>query len=113
MGKYSKIKKEFSFLESEYGFKENMRQKHGSYYYSSWTNLKKDIMILYDDTTDEKVESPIWIRMFDTDSLGLYDDVVDEFRNEFYLKSGKSKERIHYAAEWLKKAIEDKKVLIE
>lgn len=57
MGKYSLIKKAFAFLEAEYGFREFMRQKHGSYYYIAWTNDKKDIMVLYDDTVDDKRES--------------------------------------------------------
>lgn len=41
MRKYLVIKREFSFLESEYGFREYMKQERGSYYFSSFTNGKK------------------------------------------------------------------------
>ncbi len=70
-------------------------------------------MILYDDTIDEKNESPVWIRIYDADCLGTAYDDVDEFRNEFFIPLGSPKERIHYAAKWLKEAIEGKAVLIE
>ena len=36
-----------------------------------------------------------------------------EFKNEFFIKSGSYKERIHCAAEWLKNAIENKTVKVE
>lgn len=112
MGRYSIIKKEFAFLESEYGFKKYMKQKHGAYYYIAWTNEKKDIMVLYDDRIDEKIESPVWIRIHDADSLGTAYDDVDEFRDEFAIQSGTPRERIHCASEWLKIAIANKVVTI-
>ena len=47
------------------------------------------------------------------DSLGTFYDEVEEFKNEFFIKSGSYKERIHCAAEWLKNAIENKTVKVE
>lgn len=113
MGRYSIIKKEFAFLESEYGFKKYMKQRYGAYYYIAWTNEKKDIMVLYDDRIDERTESPVWIRIYDADSLGTAYDDVDEFRNEFTMQSGSPRERIRSAARWLREAIENKIVLID
>ena len=107
------MKREFAFLETAYGFQQYMKQRSGSYYYSAWTNEHKKIKVLYDDTVDEKIESPIWIRVYDADSLGTAYDDVDEYRSEFYMVSGSPKERIQCAAAWLKKAIEDKIVKIE
>ena len=52
MGRYAILKKEFSFLEVEYGFEGNIRQEHGDYYFITWTNGKRNIMVLYDDQTD-------------------------------------------------------------
>ena len=105
MGKYSLIKKAFAFLEAEYGFSEFMRQKHGSYYYIACTNDKKDIMVLYDDTVDDKRESPVRIRIYDADCFGTAYDDVAEFRNEFITLTGTPKDRIVCAAEWLRTAI--------
>lgn len=113
MGRYSVIKNEFAFLESEYGFQKYMKQKHGAYYYLAWRNQKKNIMVLYDDRIDERVENPVWIRVYDADSLGTAYDDVDEFKNEFAIQSGSPRERIQRAAEWLKKAIGDKTIMIE
>lgn len=113
MGRYSTIKKEFAFLESEYGFEKYMEQKHGAYYYLAWINARKKIMVLYDDRINEKEESPVWIRIYDADSLGTAYDDVDEFRDEFAIQSGSPKERIRRAAEWLRKAIKCKTVIIE
>ena len=113
MGKYSIIKNEFSFLESKYGFAAFMRQKHGSYYYVTWSNGKKDIMVLYDDQANEQEESPVWIRIYDADCFGTAYDDVDEFRKEFYLSHASPKERIRYAARWLRAAINTRIVLIE
>ena len=113
MRRYRILKRELAFLETMYGFKPYMRQKSGSYYFIAYTNEKRDVMVLYDDTVNEKIESPIWIRMYDADSLGTSYDDVDVYRSEFYIASGSSKERIQCAAAWLKKAIEDKVVKIE
>ncbi len=110
MSRYSNIKREFSFLISNYDFKIYMKQQYGSYYYLSLTNGKKDIMIIYDDTVDCRVESPVWIRIYDADSLGTAFDQVDEYRKEFAIKSGTPKERIQSAAIWLRNAIIDKTV---
>lgn len=90
-----------------------MQQKHGAYYYLLWTNDRKNIMVLYDDRIDERFESPVWIRIYDADSLGTAYDDVDEYRNEFALQSGTPKERIRCAAKWLSEAIESGIVLIE
>lgn len=113
MGKYFVLKKEFAFLESEYGFKIYMKQKHGAYYYLTWTNNSKDIMVLYDDRIKEGTESPVWIRIYDANSLGTSYDDVNEFKNEFAIPSGSPKERIRSAASWLKKAILNGIVIIE
>ncbi len=58
MGRYAILKKEFSFLEVEYGFEVNMRQEHGGYCFITWTNGKRNILVLYDDQTDVRKESP-------------------------------------------------------
>ena len=115
MRRYSHLKKAFSFLETAYGFKPYMKQKSGSYYYIAYTNEKRDIMVLYDDTVNEKAESPIWIRVYDADSLGTSYDDVDVYRSEMYPASGSPspKERIRFAAAWLKGAIDDGTVKIE
>lgn len=113
MTKYYCIKRAFAYLESEYGFHKDMKQVHGAYYYISWTNEVKNIMVLYDDRIDKQIESPVWIRIFDADAVGTDYDDVDEYRNEFYISSGSPKERIRCAAKWLKKAIESKTVSIE
>lgn len=112
MNKYSIIKKEFKFLETKYGFKKYRQQKYGSYHYLGWTNGIIDITVLYDDTTDVSVQSPVWITMFYAESLvSVYD--VDEIRDEFAIQSGSPKERIRCAAKWLREAIENKTILIE
>ena len=67
-------------------------------------------MIIYDDTVDCRVESPVWIRIYDADSLGTAFDQVDEYRKEFAIESGTPKERIQSAAIWLRNAIIDKTV---
>lgn len=113
MSIYAVIKKEFSFLESNYGFRIYMEQKRGSYHYITYTNEKKKIMVLYDDTVDENVESPVWIRIYDADCFGTAYDDVTEFRNEFFISNAKPEERILLAARWLKQNIEDKTIPIE
>ena len=112
-GRYSVIKKEFGFLQSDYGFQIYMKQKRGSYYYIVYTNEKKKIAVFYDDTVDEKAENPIFIQIYDADCLGIDDDDVDKYKSEFYISSGSPKERLRIAAKWLKNAIESKTVLIE
>lgn len=111
--KYYCIKKAFEYLESKYGFHRYMKQIHGAYCYIAWTNVKKDIMVLYDDRTDEKIESPVWIRIFDANSFGTAYDDVDEYRSDFFGFSGSPKERIYCAAKWLREAIENQIVLLE
>jgi len=111
--KYYCIKKAFAYLESEYGFYRCMKQVHGAYYYIAWANEKKKIKVLYDDRIDEKIESPVWIRIYDADSLGTQYDDVDEYRSEFYISSGSPKERIYRAAKWLRIAIENQIVLLK
>lgn len=59
MGKYAMLKKEFEFLEKVYGFEKVLKQKHGAYYYITWTNSNINIMVIY----DEQVEVPISIRI--------------------------------------------------
>lgn len=113
MTKYPVIKREFAFLESEYAFKKYLKQKHGAYYFLTWTNDRKEIMVLYDDRIDKKIENPVWIRIYDADCFGTAYDDVDEFRNEFFIESGSPKERIRCAAKWLKEAIENKTVVIK
>lgn len=56
-----------------------MQQKHGAYYLT-WINGRKESMVQYDDRIDERIESPVWIRIYDTDSLGMAYDDVDVFR---------------------------------
>ena len=113
MCRYATLKKEFEFLAKTYGFQIRLKQKHGAYYYIVWTSPNKNIMVLYDDRIDERIESPVWIRIYDANSLGTAYDDVDEFRSEFTIQDGSPKERIRCAAKWLRKAIENKTVLIE
>ena len=113
MGNYYIIKREFSFLETRYGFKRIMKQNHGAYCFILWTNGVKKIMVLFDDRIDEKKESPIKIRVYDANCYGTYYDNVDEYKNELKIDSKKSKCRINYAAEWVFKAIENKIIIIE
>ena len=107
MGRYATLKKEFEFLARIYGFKICLKQKHGAYYFIEWTNQKISIMVLY----DERVEDPITIRVYDADSLGTVYDAV-EYKDEFEQKSGSSREKIHRAAEWLRNAIVDKRIVV-
>ena len=112
MKEYRFIKKEFSFLVSQYGFHEYIKQRSGSYCYLAWINDVKKVMVLYDCTADTSVENAVWIRIYDADSFGTDYDDVDEFRNEFTISSKSTKEKIHAAAEWLKNAIENGTVQI-
>lgn len=108
MGIYSKLKKEFMFLQDEYGFKISMKQKSGSYYYINWTNPNRNIMVLYDCCDEEDL--PITIRVYDADSFSF--DATILYRKEFDQSSSKPREQIHCAAEWVRKAIEDKIIMI-
>ncbi len=106
MGIYSMIKKEFKFLSS-YNFKISFNKRSGSYYFAVWTNENICIMVLY-DLTDQK---PVTIRTYDADSLGtVYDATV--YKEELVCNFKKPKEKIRYAAEWLKNAIENKIISI-
>lgn len=106
MGTYNIIKNEFDFLSKQYGFKIRSGEPGGSFHYIVWCNSKICIKVLYDDTDNE---TPIRIRVYDADSVGID---ADEYTNEFAQRSGKARERIHYAAEWLKKAIDEKRIEI-
>lgn len=105
MGRYAEIKKEFDFLETNYGFAKYMKQKHGSYYFIIWSNSSTKIMTLYDDTDQQ----PMLIRVYDADSLGF--DAV-EYKDELICDSKSPKEKIRYAGAWLKKAIENKAIVV-
>ena len=105
MGRYATLKKEFEFLAKTYGFEISLKQKHGAYYYIVWTNPNKNIMVLY----DEQVESPISIRVYDSDSFSF--DAV-EYKNEFEQRSGSPREKIRRAAEWLSTAIANKQIIV-
>ena len=105
MGRYATLKKEFEFLARTYGFEISLKQKHGAYYYIVWANPNKKIMVLY----DERVESPISIRIYDSNSFS-FDAVV--YKNEFEQGSGTPQEKIHRAAEWLSNAIVDKRIIV-
>ena len=106
MGKYAIIKKEFKFLETSYGFKIFMKQKSGAYYYIGWTNSDVDIIIFYDEQVNVQSENPVKICIFAVDMLGV------EYSDEFSIKYASPKEKIHYAAEWLKSAIMNKNIKI-
>ena len=107
MGIYSLIKKEFSFLTILYGFQIYDRQKHGSYYYITWTNSTIKIKILFDCTD----VNPVSILTYDADSLGTCYDVT-RYQDELVTMTRKDREKIHDAAEWLKNAIADKTIQI-
>lgn len=111
MGEYSIIKREFAFLESEYGFKKSLKQKYGAYHFLTWTNDRKKIRVFYDHTI-ERMENPVWIQIYDLYTPGTIVD-CDKYSSEFAIQSGSPKERIRCAAKWLREAIENKTVLIE
>lgn len=91
-------------MEKIYGFKIYFKQKYGTYYYIIWTNLYKNIMVIY----DEQVEIPLTIRIYDANSFGF--DAI-EFKKEFAQKNGTPQEKIHCAAEWLRGAVENKNII--
>ena len=101
------LKKEFSFLKSMYGFKLYDYQSKGSYYYTTWTNHRVKIKILYDCGA----HYPVKIFIYDADSLGTIYDVTEYF-TEFVVKFGTPRKRLLCAAEWLKKAIEHGNITI-
>lgn len=105
MGRYAQLKREFAFLAKTHGFSIRLKQKHGAYYYITWTNSNKNIMVLY----DEQVEDSLSIRVYDADSLGF--DAV-EYKNEFNQGSCKPLEKIRRASAWLKAAIADKQIVV-
>ncbi len=107
MGRYTMLKKEFEFLTRAYGFEICLKQKHGAYYYIEWTNRNISIMVLY----DERVDDPVTIRIYDADSLGTVYDAV-EYKNEFAQSIGTPREKIHRAADWLKNAIANKRIIV-
>lgn len=107
MGIYRMIKKEFEFLARLYGFEIDMKQKHGSYYFIQWTHQNISIKVLYDVT----VKEPITIFLYDADVPGTIFDAI-EYKNEFEQSSGKPREQICRAAEWLKNAIENKTIIV-
>lgn len=108
MREFRIIKKEFEFLTRLYGFEICSKQRSGSYCYVNWTNSKINIKVLY-DVTDKKSVS---ILTYDADSLGTCYDTTT-YQDELITTAHKSYEKIHYAAEWLKRAIVDKIILIE
>ena len=91
------IRKEFRYLEKLYGFKV-FTKHYGPCYYIIWDNSKKKIMVMY----DYQVEDPVTIRIYDSDSLGF--DAI-EYHDEISINIGNERERIHYAAEWLRTKI--------
>lgn len=105
MGRYATLKKEFRFLEKIYEFEISSKQKYGPRYHIVWSNPNENIKILY----DEQDELPISIFVYDSDSIGL--DAV-EYKNEFEQESGSPREQIHRAAEWLRSAIADKRIMV-
>ena len=105
MGTYAIIKKEFKFLENEYGFEISMKQKRGSYYYINYINKVVNIKVLYDELSKE----PLTIFVYDVDSLGF--DAV-EYKNEFEQKNINPRDIIRCAAMWLKRAIADNTIII-
>ena len=102
MSTYSRIKKEFIFLEKMYEFKITLKRKYGAYYFIKWTNTVKNIMVLYDELVDDHLS----IRVYDADALSFD---AEEYKDEFD-KKGKQQYVIQGAAEWLKKEIEDKRI---
>ena len=107
MREFRLIKQEFSYLTTEYGFRIDFTQSRGSYCFIDWTNSKTNIKVMY-DLTDE---NPISIITYAADSLGTIGDVTI-YKDELIDQTLSSRERVHHAAEWLKRAIEKKSVLI-
>lgn len=105
MGRYAMLKKEFEFLEKVYGFEKVLKQKHGAYYYITWTNSNINIMVIY----DEQVEVPISIRIYDSNSFSF--DAI-EYKDEFEQSIGTPREIIRRAAEWLSTAIANKHIIV-
>lgn len=105
MGTYWMLKRAFGFLAKVYGFEIRMKQPSGSYSFITWTNANVDIMVMY-DLTDR---IPMSIRVYDADSFGF--DAA-EYKEEFAQTDGTPREQIRRAAEWLRNAIADKRILI-
>lgn len=105
MGRYAMLKKEFEFLEKVYGFEKVLKQKHGAYYYITWTNSNINIMVIY----DEQVEVPISIRIYDSSSFSF--DAI-EYKDEFEQSIGTPREKIRSAAEWLSTAIANRHIIV-
>lgn len=100
MSVFREIKKEFKFLVEQYGFKICYTQPHGSYYYVAWSLSELEIWVYYD-----YVEAPpVCIVLHGRNSIDMvYDGVM--FREELRCEAKKEKEKLAYAASWLKKAI--------
>lgn len=104
---------EFAFLESDYGFKMVVRERDAPSPWIGWSNGKRKIRVYFDGMDEDHDGRQVEINIFDANLFGLYKEPVDRYRSEFEVPSGSPKEKIHNAAVWLKKAIEEKTVRIE
>ena len=107
MGVFRKMKKEFKFLSKQYGFKICHTQPRGSFYYIAWSLSELRIWVYYD-----YVEAPpVAISLDGRNSIDMvYDGVM--FRNELICEAKKEREKLAYAANWLKRAIAEGVIII-
>ncbi len=108
MGIYRMIKKEFDFLSTVYGFEIEGGQKYGSYYYITWKKTKIAIHVLYDLQEENRAR----IDIYDEDAPGTICDMTT-YQDELITTARKDRDKIHYAAEWFKRAIENKTIVID
>ena len=105
MRAYFMLKNELKFLKKEYGFKIVFKEQSYGSHCITWSNSNINIDVIY----NPNIELPVSIRIYDSDSCGLY---ATKYKDEFEQRTGKPREKIHNAAEWLKKAISDKIITI-
>ena len=104
---YRLLKKEFAFLHNIYGLEICRYQKSGAYYYIAWDNKNVEITVVYDERECE----PMKILVHDkTASKTILD--VTEYVNELSCDYEERMQKIEFAAEWLKDAINTKQIKI-
>lgn len=107
MGIIWEIKKEFKFLVEQYGFKKYTTGSGGPHYCVAWVLSDLRIWVYYD-----YVETPpVCIVLHGRNSLNMvYDGTM--FREELKCDAKKEKEKLAYAANWLKNAIAEGTIII-
>ena len=100
--RFKEIKREFSFLITEYAFRYDSQFRYGTgpFFEVTWTNGRTKVEVC----CNEDKENPVWIRVFEADSLwGL--EHAKEYRNEFSTPADTVSDCLHNAAKWIKENI--------